>query len=142
MNDPSAIKDSEWPRTWLIGNGEHCVLILASNWLEARRLGAEHLETHWAEINRVERAPQFDQGIPTMRELVEIHGWYWECVNCGHAVWATGCKGKGCISDRPTWIGGEIYCSPACGHADQVECHRIAHIVEPRSQAWAARTTV
>ena len=87
---------------------------MATCYPQAKRLGAQELETDWEAIDSVRRAPEFDlTGDPGMEFLVMNRGWYTSCRQCD--------QGGLTAESNPFWVRDNAFCNESCWQAFRIE---------------------
>lgn len=83
------------------GREERSVLVLAEKRSQAIASAIGELDCEYRDARAV-RAPEFDDGIPSWRALVEEHGWWYGCDGCHANVSEGDLADGGCFSDDET----------------------------------------
>lgn len=104
------------------------VVVFAVTAVEARRVGAQQLDTDFEDVESCRRAPEFDRYVDMNRvpnEVLFEHGWWFECWGCEQRIsdslvgeWRyEGISRE--INLKPVFKGDTVYCCPACKARDE-----------------------
>lgn len=100
----------------------YAVIVFATNGATARRIGASELNTEFEDIESCTRQPLLDKYAPgpvPPLVLINEHGWWMECLECGRKVcadMADDLENEGLNPDdfEPLEHGEYVFCSSAC----------------------------
>lgn len=103
-------------KAYIVSADDRAEVVFADTANQARAWGGGNLDGSEYIDRRARRAPEFDgreDNPPTMRELVEQHGWWAECRCCNRSVL--------CDTEGAKWSDDStVTCSPECAEAAKV----------------------
>lgn len=108
---------------------EYGKIIFAKSHVEARRVAAGELGCEFQEVESCRRLPMLDKYAATgkvpAKDLIENHGWWFECAGCGTRVDAENFDYETETHREAVYAGEDVYCCHRCKSAED---HRIAEI--------------
>ncbi len=138
----------EWDRAFVVrhldDDEEPCVVVYASHERAAKYEGAKQLGgAEWRDLE-VERRPELDEywpGGPSIRTLIEKHGWHWSCScpGCWCQVTADGCsRHEAQVPLLWSEDEGDVWCNAQCREQSE---RKMQELREQNLAQFAGRPT-
>jgi len=110
--------------------GMKSVVVFAKSSAEARRKGANQLDTDFEDVSSCRRKSEFDQyaerGFVPIEVLID-HGWWCECTGCLQTV-TRDYEGSDGEELTPVYTDHDVWCTPECKASYDRERHRMKRI--------------